>query len=171
MLSLSPTDLLLAPAGTRLVLPSPNGSALAFAARESGVPHVLAACLRNATATARAAQHLAEGGAIGIIAAGERWDMSDGPLRPSVEDMLGAGAVFAALDPSASVSTPRCSPEAAAARAAFVAARPRLYEEIAGCASGRELVARGWEDDVATASSHDVSSVVCRLAVNEFRSL
>jgi 2-phosphosulfolactate phosphatase len=170
-LSLSPTDLLLAPDGTRLVLPSPNGSALAFAAREVGTPHVLVGCLRNATATALAARSLASGGAIGIIGAGERWDTPGGPLRPAIEDMLGAGAILAALDPAASVSSPRCSPEALAARATFIAARPRLYEEVAGCSSGRELVARGWEDDVATAAAHDVSTVVCRLAVNEFRPL
>jgi len=171
LLSLSPTDLLLAPAGTRLVLPSPNGSTLAFMAREMGVPHVLAGCLRNAGATANAARALSGGGTVAIIAAGERWDAPDGPLRPAIEDMLGAGAILAALDPSASVSSPRCSPEAAAARAAFVGARPRLYEELSGCASGRELIARGWEDDVATAAAHDVSTAVCRLAVNEFRSL
>src|SRR4051812_39718430 len=49
-LSLSPTDLLTMPAGTRLVLPSPNGSALAFMARSLGSRRVLAGCLRNASA-------------------------------------------------------------------------------------------------------------------------
>jgi 2-phosphosulfolactate phosphatase len=171
-LSLSPTDLLTAPPGTRLVLPSPNGSTLAFMAREVGVPHVLAGCIRNATATACAARTLLSGGAsgaIGVVAAGERWDVPEGPLRPAVEDLLGAGAVLAALDPSAAVSSPRCSPEAAAARAAFVGARHRLLEEVAGSSSGRELISRGWDDDVANASALDVSTVVCRLALNEFR--
>lgn len=168
-LSLSPTDLLTAAPGTRLVLPSPNGSTLAFMARDMGVDHVLAGCIRNATATARAARDLAAGGAIGLIAAGERWGVHEGPLRPAVEDMLGAGAVLAALDPSGAISPPRCSTEAAAARAAFVAARPRLYDAIAGCVSGRELLERGWEDDVATSAAHDVSTVVGRLTANEFR--
>jgi 2-phosphosulfolactate phosphatase len=169
MLSLSPTDLLTAASGTRLVLPSPNGSTLAFLARELGARHVLAGCIRNASATAAAARRLADGGAIGVIAAGERWGVDGGPLRPAVEDLLGAGAVLAALDPSASVSHPRCSTEAAAARAAFVGARPRLYEAISTCASGLELVARGWEDDVAASAALDVSTMVCRLAANEFR--
>lgn len=168
-LSLSPTDLLTVPADTRLVLPSPNGSTLAFMARDLGATHVLAGCIRNATATAGAARRLAEGGAIGVIAAGERWGVDGGSLRPAVEDLLGAGAVLAALDPSASVSHPRCSPEAAAARAAFVGARPRLYGAISSCASGRELIERGWEDDVATSAAHDVSPMVCRLVANEFR--
>lgn len=169
--SLSPTDLLTAPSGTRLVLPSPNGSTLAFMAREMGARHVLAGALRNATAVARAARRLAGDGPIGVVAAGERWHHSDGPLRPAVEDMLGAGAVLAALDPSAAISPPRCSTEAAAARAAFVAARPRLYDTLVDSASGRELVARGWEDDVATAAALDVSHVVPRLAGAEFRPL
>jgi 2-phosphosulfolactate phosphatase len=168
-LSLSPTDLLCMSSGTRLVLPSPNGSTLASMARELGVPHVLAGCLRNATATARAAHALAAGGPISVIAAGERWGAAQGSLRVAVEDAIGAGAVLAALDPSHAVGAPCCSPEADAARAAFVAARPRLYETLTGCASGRELVGRGWDDDVATAAGLDVTTVVCQLVENEFR--
>lgn len=167
-ISLSPTDLLTVERGTRIVLPSPNGSALAFAAREMGVPHVLAGCIRNASATARAALALAAGGPISVIAAGERWGSAAGPLRPAVEDQLGAGAVLAAIDPSAAVTAPCCSPEAAAARAAFVAARPGLFDALAQSASGRELLGRGWDDDVATAAAHDVSTVVCRLTASEF---
>lgn len=168
-LSLSPTDLLTVDAGTRLVLPSPNGSALAVRARELGVPHVLAGCIRNATATAVAARQLAGPGAISVIAAGERWGSADGSLRPAVEDQLGAGAILAALDPSASVSAPGCSPEAAAARAAFVAARPLIYDTLRQTASDRELVERGWDDDVATSAAHDVSITECHLIGNEFR--
>ena len=168
-LSLSPTDLLTVDAGTRIVLPSPNGSALAVAARDHGVEHVLVGCLRNAHATALAARRLAAGGAIAVIAAGERWGTIDGPLRAAVEDMLGAGAVLAALDPAAAASPPSCSPEAAAARAAFIGARPRLYDTLVACASARELLARGWEDDVATSAALDVSTVVCRLVADEFR--
>lgn len=168
-LSLSPTDLPTMPAGTRLVLPSPNGSTIAFRARELGVRHVLAGCLRNASATAAAARQMVDGGAISVITAGERWGSHDGSLRPAVEDFLGAGAVLSALDPSAAASARACSPEAAAARAAFIAARPRLYDTLGGCASGRELLARGWEDDIATSAAHDVSTIVCKLFENEFR--
>jgi 2-phosphosulfolactate phosphatase len=167
--SLSPTDLLSLERGGRIVLPSPNGSAMSFAAREHGARHVLAGCLRNATATARAARRLAGGGAIAVIAAGERWHGSTGPLRPAVEDLIGAGAVLAALDPPAAASAPRCSPEAGAARAAFVAARPHLHEALADCSSGRELVARGWSDDVATSAALDVTSVAARLDGDAFR--
>lgn len=166
--SLSPTDLLTLRKGVRLVLPSPNGSALSLAAAEMGVPHVLAGCLRNATATSVSARRLAAGGPIAVIAAGERWGHPSGPLRPATEDMLGAGAVLWALDPSASISRPACSPEAAAARAAFVAARPRLYEVLSQTASGRELVQRGWDDDIATSAAHDVTPFACRLDEGEF---
>lgn len=169
--SLSPTDLLTIERGTRLVLPSPNGSTIAFRSRELGVPHVLAGSIRNAAATAGAARELAGGGPVAVIAGGERWGSTDGPLRPAVEDLLGAGAVLAALDPSAAVSGVRCSPEAAAARAAFVAARPLLYRALCDCASGRELIGRGWEDDVATSAAHDVSTTVCLLQGEEFRAV
>jgi 2-phosphosulfolactate phosphatase len=160
-LSLSPTDLLTIEPGTRLVLPSPNGSALCFGAHRLGASHVLAGCLRNATSVAAVARRLAgPDGAIAVIGAGERWNGSTGPLRPAVEDLLGAGAVLAALDPSASVSSPRCSPEAAAARAAFVGARSRLLDHLQGSTSGMELIERGWEDDVHTAAALDVAMVV-----------
>ncbi len=168
-LSLSPTDLLTMPADTRLVLPSPNGSTIAFRACELGVRHVVAGCLRNATATADVARQLADGGAISVIAAGERWGSHDGSLRAAVEDVLGAGAILTALDPSAAATAPACSPEAAATRAAFVAARPRLYEALCNSASGRELLERGWEDDIATSAAYDVSTTACHLNGIEFQ--
>jgi 2-phosphosulfolactate phosphatase len=169
--SLSPTDLLTLPPGARVVLPSPNGSALSLAASQHGATHVLAGCLRNATATARAAVRLAAGGAIAVVAAGERWNGATGPIRPAVEDLLGAGAVLAALDPAGAATAPCCSPEAAAARAAFVAARPRLHEALASCASGRELLARGWEDDVANCAALDVTDLVAHLDGDSFVAL
>jgi 2-phosphosulfolactate phosphatase len=49
-----------------------------------------------------------------------------------------------------------------------VAARPRLTHVLADCASGRELIARGWEDDVATAAALDVATVVPVLVDGEF---
>lgn len=168
-LSLSPTDLLTAPRGLRLVLPSPNGSALAFAAREHGATHVMAGCLRNATATANTARRLAgPGGTVAVIAAGERWYGATGPIRPAVEDLIGAGAVLAALDPAGAISAPCCSPEALAARAAFAAVRPRLHDVLVDTASGRELVARGWADDVATAAALDATDRVAVLRGEEF---
>lgn len=169
-LSLSPSDLLETTPGQRIVLPSPNGSALSFAARDHGARHVLAGCIRNATAVARHSRRLADegDGVIAVIAAGERWHGATGPVRPAVEDLLGAGAILAALDPSAAVGQPGCSPEAAAARAAFVAARPRVREALVTCGSGRELIDRGWADDVEVSAEHDASRVVPELSGNAF---
>ncbi|MDQ2809144.1 MAG: 2-phosphosulfolactate phosphatase, partial [Chloroflexota bacterium] len=49
--TLSPASLAVIPAGTRLVLPSPNGSTLTLA---TGAVPTLAGCLRNAAAVAEA---------------------------------------------------------------------------------------------------------------------
>lgn len=91
----------------RLVLPSPNGSAIASATAGT----VVAACLRNATAVARwLGFRLADSGtAVTVIAAGERWP--DGSLRPALEDLLGAGALLSALCAGTGISA---SPEAIA---------------------------------------------------------
>lgn len=167
--SLSPTDLLTLSSGTRVVLPSPNGATLTRRAPELGARRVLAGCLRNATATADfARRQVGPRGSIAVIAAGERWGAADGPLRPAVEDLLGAGAILAALDPSGAVSNPCCSPEARAARAAFLDARPRLYDHLRRSASGQDLAGRGWDDDIATSAALDVTSVVAELVDGAF---
>lgn len=78
--SLSPTSLLEIEAGTRLVLPSPNGSSLSALAAETS--NVFTACLRNAEVVA---QHVTTSyKTVNLIPAGERWE--DGSLRPAVED-------------------------------------------------------------------------------------
>lgn len=164
-LSLSPADLERMDLPDRLLLPSPNGSALTAAALELGGADVLAGCLRNATATAARASELASAAAgaptIAVIAAGERWD--DQSLRPALEDMIGAGAVIDALARQRSAARWRCSPEANAATAVFRDARPMLGATIAACASGQDLAARGWHDDLAIAAALDISTVAAEL--------
>jgi 2-phosphosulfolactate phosphatase len=146
--SLSPVSLLDISPGTRLVLPSPNGSAVAATVGADG-PVVLAGCLRNASSVARVARKMGGDGPVAVAAAGER--RQDGALRPAVEDLLGAGAVLDALGG-------RPSPEARAAVAAF---RQRdLPHDLLACASGRELAALGRAAEVALAAEHDVSQVV-----------
>ncbi|MEO1146213.1 MAG: hypothetical protein AAFY26_11535 [Cyanobacteria bacterium J06638_22] len=80
--SLSPASLLSIPQGTRLVLPSPNGSTLSLA---TGATLTIVGCLRNARAVASAARRY--GSKITVIPAGERW--SDRSLRPALEDWMG----------------------------------------------------------------------------------
>ena len=167
--SLSPTDMLALAPDARVVLPSPNGAALAHAAVQHGARRVMAGCLRNATATASfALRSIGSRGSVAVIAAGERWGAADGPLRPAVEDFLGAGAILAALDPSGAISSPCCSPDARAARAAFLDARPRLYDHLRRSTSGLELTARGWDDDVAVSAALDVTDVVAELVDGVF---
>ena len=151
--SLSPADLRRAPVVPALVLPSPNGSAIAAAL--GGV--VVAGCLRNAAAVGRwllAAGYGTAARPVVVIAAGERWP--DGTLRPALEDLLGAGAIVDALAAGGAASL---SPEAAAARAAH-GATGDFESALRACASGRELVARGYGGDVAIAAEVDQSAVV-----------
>ncbi len=154
--SLSPTSLVNAPGDMVLVLPSPNGATVCLEASARG--HVLGGCLRNRSAVARRA--LALGGPFGIIPAGERWP--DGTLRPSYEDLLGAGAIAAALTGSR-------SPEAQAAAALFESTADRIRESLLSCSSGRELVERGFSDDVLMAAELDVEDVAPELAAGRFK--
>jgi 2-phosphosulfolactate phosphatase len=155
-LSLSPTSLTQLASGARIVLPSPNGSTLTMAAIKSQSPsaeipskspEVLTGCLRNARAVASAA--FGFGAKIAVIAAGERW-WHDYSLRPSFEDMVGAGAIIRHLPGTR-------SPEALAAVAAFEAAAPDLAAHMHRCGSGKELIAQGFAADVDLAAQLDVS--------------
>ncbi|WP_067814273.1 2-phosphosulfolactate phosphatase [Nocardia inohanensis] len=153
--SLSPAALRRAPVPDRLVLPSPNGSAISAAV--SGIP-VIAACLRNAAAVA---DWIAEQGwgteqhPLAVIAAGEHWPGQQ-VLRPAVEDWLGAGAVISAL---ARHQTGPLAPEARAAEAGYdgIGDIPALIRDSA---SSRELAAIGFADDVAIALELESSKSV-----------
>lgn len=157
--SLSPGSLLGLGAGSRLVLPSPNGSAICSAISRAvgdGPRQVVAGCLRNAAAVAR---HLRGHSHLGLVPAGERWP--DGSLRPAYEDLVGAGAVADRLE--AQARGVELSPEAEAAALAFRSLRP-----LALCPSGIELVGRGWADDVRIASEIDATDVVPVLVEGRF---
>ena len=157
--SLSPASLAEVTGIERLVLPSPNGSTIAFALADTGA-QVVGACLRNASAVARwLAPKVADGASVVVVPAGERWP--DDTLRPAVEDLWGAGAVLAALESDS------ISPEAAMAVAAWRAAS--LPADLTHCASGRELVEAGFSDDVEIAGQHDASEVVPVLVGESFR--
>ncbi|AWV22912.1 2-phosphosulfolactate phosphatase [Roseomonas mucosa] len=159
--SLSPASLATIPRGTRLLLPSPNGSRLSVAAAGTRrrIP-VLAGCLRNARAVAAAARRLAGTGAVGVIPAGELWP--DGGLRPAIEDLLGAGAIIEHLGGEA-------SPEAEVARDAWRAAGYRLGRMIRLCTSGQELVSRGYSGDVDLALEEDASATAPVLRDGAYR--
>ncbi|MET9350707.1 2-phosphosulfolactate phosphatase [Streptomyces termitum] len=134
--SLSPAALRAAPVPPRLVLPSPNGSTIAAEAA---------------------------GGGATVVAAGERWP--DGSLRPALEDLLGAGAVLAALRAAGGRSL---TPEATAA-ATLWDATDDPAAALHGCDSGRELYAYGCRRDVEVAAETDASAVVPVLVDGAFQ--
>jgi 2-phosphosulfolactate phosphatase len=141
--SLSPASLSDIPAGSRLALPSPNGSALSLA---TGRTPTLTACLRNCRAVATAAAKY--GPRVAVIPAGERWN--DGSLRPAFEDWVGAGAVISHLKGS-------LAPEARAALSAFLNVKSDLGDILKECGSGRELIEKEFERDAEIASELDIS--------------
>ncbi len=150
-LSLSPHSLMQIPEGTRLMLPSPNGSRLSL---DAGAGPVLTGCFRNAKAAACAAMKLSNGGDIGIIPAGERWP--DGSLRPAIEDMLCAGAIIDAL---------QCEMDAEArlAWASYSGVAGDLDQIIKASVSGQELITSGYSQDVSLALELSVSRHVAIL--------
>lgn len=149
--TLSPASLATLPSGSRLMLPSPNGSRLSLAC---GATPVLAGCLRNANAVAEAAEAISPEKPIVVIAAGERWP--DGSLRPAIEDWLGAGAILRAL-------TRTLSAEARTARDAYLSSGAELADLIRASQSGQELIGRGYGEDVEIALAVNQSAVVPRL--------
>ena len=162
--SLSPADLLDVPAGTRLVLPSPNGSTLGVRGRRPDGRRGRAGRLPAQRAVRWPAWRAAVAGPVAVIAAGERWHGDLGAMRPAVEDLAGAGAVLAGVaDRRRSAGSESggasVSPEAAAAIAAFGSIGDDVEGWLAATGSGRELVERGWADDVAVAAALDADTV------------
>ncbi|KQX51072.1 hypothetical protein ASE09_12730 [Streptomyces sp. Root66D1] len=161
--TLSPAALRAAPGPPRLVLPSPNGSTIAAEAASGGAA-VVAASLRNPTAVARWLTDRGYGTAdrpLAVVASGERWP--DGSLRPALEDLLGAGAVLAAL------TGPRTLTPEATAAATLWSATEDPAAALHGCDSGRELYEYGFPQDVAVAAETDGSTTVPVLVDGAFQ--
>lgn len=154
---LSPPSLLGLKREDRVVLPSPNGSTICFALESMSV---IAGCLRNADAVARAASGM--GRKVVVIASGERWESKE--LRPAIEDFIGAGAILSRLSGTK-------SPEAESAIAVFRNFEKKLPEALQGSSSGRELIEKGFPEDVAYAAALNVSSAVPVLRDRHFSAL
>ena len=121
---------------------------------------MVAGCLRNAAAVG---EWLRENcSPVNVIACGEQWP--DGSLRPALEDLLGAGAILSHVGGHQ-------SPEALAAVAAWQDAAGRMENTLFACASGQELVEKGFRDDVAYAAEPSVSTVVPVLVEGAFQAL
>lgn len=154
--TLSSPTLLNIPAGTRLVLPSPNGATLS---KHSKSRMTIAGSLRNATAVGTAVLEKK----VAVIAAGERWH-GDNSLRPALEDLIGAGAILHAISGTK-------SPEAKFAENAFLAVKDSLQDVLLNCTSGRELVEEGFPEDITVASEYDCSGTVPILDGNAYTDL
>jgi 2-phosphosulfolactate phosphatase len=154
-LSLSPQSLLTAEPGQRVLFTSLNGAAVASAA--AGAPALLVGGLRNAGASAAViAGLLTEGVAerVTVVACGEQWSSVEPAvegIRPSLEDWSGAGLICARLARAGHT----LSAEAAASAAGW-----NGPGALASCVSARELLAAGFDADVALALEVDVSDTV-----------
>ena len=144
--SLSPQSLIKISKGTKLVLPSPNGSSLTLLTENK---LTLAGCLRNCEAVARFAQNYSA--RVTVIPAGEKWE--DGSLSPSLEDLIGAGAILSYLSGN-------LSPEAQAAIAVFNSFKNDLLNTLKKCSSGKELIERDFDSDIELAAEINVSDCV-----------
>ncbi|WP_442544582.1 2-phosphosulfolactate phosphatase [Arthrobacter sp. KN11-1C] len=172
-LSLSPSSLRDARTLNRVVLPSPNGSSIAYGLARD-IPLVAAVSLRNAAATVEwVAAELSPDAVVAVIAAGELWP--GGSLRPAVEDQIGAGAFIAGLAAAGRGGfTPEdgregFAPEAVAAMAVFNSAEPKLHDALRDCSSGRELIGAGYADDVEIAAELDAGTAVALLRNGAFQ--
>ncbi len=162
--SLSPASLATIGPGERLIFTSLNGALCTSAA--AAAPAVLVASLLNRSAAASwiSAHWLrSEGGGQGtqepaarrctLIACGERWSSTAGAdgWRPGIEDHLGVGAIASKLSSAGHV----LSVEASMAAETFTSTESELESVLAASVSGRELIARGFADDVRLAGHLD----------------
>ncbi|HJY62814.1 MAG TPA: 2-phosphosulfolactate phosphatase [Ignavibacteria bacterium] len=144
--SLELSTLMNIPKGTKLVLPSPNGSAISFAAKDKSI---MCGCLRNAKSVAEYVNKNYK--RISIIPAGEKWE--DGSMRFALEDMLSAGAIISYLKGT-------LSPESKVMLSVFESFRNNINAALKDCISGKELIERGFEKDVNIASELNISKSV-----------
>jgi 2-phosphosulfolactate phosphatase len=120
---------------------------------------VVAGCLRNRSAVARwvLSEQAKKGDrfTVAVIAAGAQRE--SGSARFTVEDLLAAGAVIDAL---AAVGIDYCSPEAAAACAAFTSLTRATGHLISASGSGQEFIDRGLRSEVDFATEIDAEDAV-----------
>jgi 2-phosphosulfolactate phosphatase len=149
-----------------------NGAAVAERAAASPAV-VLLGGLRNAGAVADAVLRVQEQRhartSVAVIACGELTSRdAAAAVRFAVEDLLGAGAVIAALTDR---GIDHSSPEAAAAGESFRALRGAMRHLLAASGSGRELAQAGRADEVAAAAAVDAASIVPVLRDGVFQPL
>lgn len=142
--SLSPTSFKDYYTDKKFVLSSANG---ATCTKISGkVPAILIGCFLNISAVASVANKIQKttNANITVIACGERWSNAkenEDKLRPCIEDYLGAGAILNLLEGTK-------SPESKVCIKTFKSSEKELEELILESGSGRELIGKGFSEDI-----------------------
>lgn len=157
VLGLTGAALAAAERGETLATDDGTSSAVAHAAAERGA-HVVVGGVRNAAAVA---DHILEV----QRARGERTSIALLPVgsseatasRFAVEDLLGAGAVIAALG---DLGIDHGSPDAAVAGEGFRALRGATKHLLTASGTGRALADQGRRDEVLAAAARDAASLV-----------
>jgi 2-phosphosulfolactate phosphatase len=130
---------------------------LALAAERAGA-HVVVAGIRNAAAVAShvldVQRSRGDRTSIAVVAAG---DAEGAGVRFAVEDLLGAGAVVAALG---DLGIDHASPDAAVAGEGFRALRGAVRHLLTASGTGRLRADAGDRDLVLVAAERDAASVV-----------
>ncbi len=157
--SLSPVSLKAIQPQDRIVLTSINGARCVSSAAKS--PIVVIGALINRLAVAEAISQmlrLSETNRCTLIACGELWSSifpAEEGMRPSIEDLIGVGAIAQALSTEFTLSI-----EAQNAVDTFNANRENLLSFLSNSISGRQLISRDFGGDVELASQLDSEKVV-----------
>lgn len=159
-LGLSARALAAAEAGAPLDAVGDAAAALVRASAATGA-HVVVGGLRNAAAVAAHVLEVqrtrGERTSISIVAAGYPDGTDAEGLRFAVDDLLGAGAVVAALG---DLGIDHASPDAAVAGEGFRALGGAVRHLLTASGTGRRLAADGRRDEVLAAAARDAASVV-----------
>lgn len=148
--------------GGTLDLATDDDAAASLArAAEAGGAHVIVGGLRNAAAVAAHVMEVQRARgvrtSISIIAAGYVDDGAAAGVRFAVDDLLGAGAVVAALG---DLGIDHASPDAAVAGEGFRALGGAVRHLLTASGTGRALAAEGRRDAVLAGATRDAASVV-----------
>lgn len=162
--TLSPVTFNRQHANKSYVLCSLNGAYCSWIA--SKVPALLIGSLLNASFVANIVNQIRKktNANVTVIPCGEKWEEikeHDDPLRPSIEDYLGAGAILSELNGSK-------SPEADVCIGAFLHSKHKIEDLLWESGSGRELRYKGFEADVKHCSRLNVFENVPILINNRF---
>lgn len=159
-LGLSARALAAAEAGAPFDAVDDAAAALVRASAATGA-HVVVGGLRNAAAVAAHVLEVqrtrGERTSISIVAAGYPDGADAEGLRFAVDDLLGAGAVVAALG---DLGIDHASPDAAVAGEGFRALGGAVRHLLTASGTGRRLAADGRRDEVLAAAARDAASVV-----------